>query len=116
MSSFEQQKSSAQAPPEEGKGLLASACFEYMLIELVPMAQRLAEEIYAAELEAAGKKEKDKLKLDDEEMKEAVFYRLESLGYRVGLGLVERCVFPKRPPRVLPLSRHPPIADNDLQV
>ena len=31
-------------------------------------------------------------KLDDEEERDAVFYRLESLGYRVGQGLVERCV------------------------
>ncbi|KAH8673690.1 transport protein particle component-domain-containing protein [Xylariales sp. PMI_506] len=29
-------------------------------------------------------------KLDDEEERDAVFYRLEMLGYRVGLGLVER--------------------------
>jgi len=28
--------------------------------------------------------------LDEEELREAVFYRLESLGYRVGLGVVER--------------------------
>lgn len=27
---------------------------------------------------------------DEEELKETVFYRLESLGYRVGLGIVER--------------------------
>ncbi len=31
-------------------------------------------------------------RLDEEEEREAVFYRLESLGYRVGQGLVERCV------------------------
>ena len=30
--------------------------------------------------------------IDEEEEREAVFYRLESLGYRVGQGLVERCV------------------------
>lgn len=29
-------------------------------------------------------------KLDEEEERDAVFYRLEKLGYRVGLGLVER--------------------------
>ena len=29
-------------------------------------------------------------KMDDEEEREAVFLRLESLGYRVGQGLVER--------------------------
>ncbi|KAI0816236.1 BET3 family protein [Xylaria sp. FL0064] len=31
-----------------------------------------------------------KSKLDEDEEREAVFYRLEGLGYRVGLGLVER--------------------------
>lgn len=29
--------------------------------------------------------------LDDEETKETAFFRLESLGYRVGQGLAERC-------------------------
>jgi len=28
--------------------------------------------------------------VDDEEAREAVFHRLEGLGYRVGLGIVER--------------------------
>lgn len=36
-------------------------------------------------------------KLDDEEERDAVFYRLEMLGYRVGLGLVER--FSRERPR-----------------
>lgn len=31
-------------------------------------------------------------KMDEEEERDAVFYRLEMLGYRVGQGLVERCV------------------------
>lgn len=34
-----------------------------------------------------------KSKLDEDEEREAVFFRLEGLGYRVGLGLVERYVF-----------------------
>lgn len=29
---------------------------------------------------------------DEDETREAVFYRLEGMGYRVGLGVVERCV------------------------
>jgi len=53
--------------------------------------QRLAEQIYATEREAVGGKDKTQ-KIDEEELKEAMFYRLERLGYRVGLGLVERCV------------------------
>lgn len=31
-------------------------------------------------------------KMDEEEERDAVFFRLEILGYRVGQGLVERCV------------------------
>lgn len=31
-------------------------------------------------------------KMDEDEERDAVFYRLETLGYRVGQGLVERCV------------------------
>jgi len=34
--------------------------------------------------------------LDEEDSREAVFHRLESLGYRVGLGVVERYVQPIR--------------------
>ncbi|KAK2811867.1 hypothetical protein FQN50_001905 [Emmonsiellopsis sp. PD_5] len=58
---------------------LSSSCLDLLLIELVPMAERLAEELSGAE----GK-------LDDEEHREATFYRLETLGYRVGQGLAER--------------------------
>ena len=32
-------------------------------------------------------------KMDEEEERDAVFFRLEMLGYRVGQGLVERCVW-----------------------
>ena len=45
------------------------------------MAYRLANELSVSEE-----------RLDDEEEREAVFYRLEMLGYRVGQGLVERYV------------------------
>ena len=58
-----------------------SSCLDHLLIELVPMAHRLANELALADE-----------KLDDEEERDAVFYRLEVLGYRVGQGLVERCV------------------------
>ncbi|KAI9810960.1 MAG: Trafficking protein particle complex subunit 33 [Pycnora praestabilis] len=58
---------------------LNSTCLDLLLIELVPMAYRIADE-----LSMSGEK------LDDEERREAVFYRLDMLGYRVGQGLVER--------------------------
>ncbi|KAI9718968.1 MAG: hypothetical protein M1812_003853 [Candelaria pacifica] len=58
---------------------LNSSCLDFLLIELVPMAQRLADELSIPSE-----------KMDEEERREAVFYRLEVLGYRVGQGLVER--------------------------
>lgn len=98
------------------------------MIELVPMAYRLVNELDAADAlaasdrgagkEGAGNEKRssqeggaagsvagtatsmtsasasattnNNKKLDDEEERDAVFYRLETLGYRVGLGLVER--------------------------
>lgn len=61
--------------------------------------QRLADELYARELAVTGgrlssrrgKKEQPQ-NLDEDELREATFYRLEALGYRVGLGIVERYV------------------------
>ncbi|PGG98550.1 hypothetical protein GX51_06746 [Blastomyces parvus] len=58
---------------------LSASCLDLLLIELVPMAERLAEELSGVE----GK-------LDEEEHREATFYRLETLGFRVGQGLAER--------------------------
>jgi hypothetical protein len=52
---------------------LSSSCFDFLLIELVPMAERIASEISGCD----GNQD-------------TVFYRLESLGYRVGQGLTER--------------------------
>ncbi|KAJ5092243.1 hypothetical protein NUU61_007113 [Penicillium alfredii] len=59
--------------------VLSSSCFDFLLIELVPMAERLAKELSAEHNEP-----------DDEEIRETTFFRLESLGYRVGQGLAER--------------------------
>lgn len=58
---------------------LGASCLDFLIIELVPMAERLARE-----LSTDGKQP------DDEEAREAAFFRLESLGYRVGQGLAER--------------------------
>ncbi|KAL5337103.1 transport protein particle component-domain-containing protein [Aspergillus crustosus] len=66
-------------PPNSTDQLLSASCLDFLLIELVPMAERLAKE-FAAD---------DRL-LGDEEIKETAFFRLESLGYRVGQGLAER--------------------------
>lgn len=113
---------------------VAAACFEFLLIELVPMAYRIAAEVAARENEwlagghrpkneseekAEGKvlegkeKEEEELRVrkrdekltrgfgiggigggiegrEDEEVREGIFWKLDGLGYRVGLGLVER--------------------------
>jgi trafficking protein particle complex subunit 6 len=91
---------------------LNSSCLDLLLIELVPMAYRLANEIDSGERGGAtveGEKKGGSIsagggrtvgtgnvartgtaKMDEDEERDAVFYRLEMLGYRVGQGLVER--------------------------
>jgi hypothetical protein len=56
-----------------------ASCLDLLLIELIPMAERLAQELSGSDD-----------KVDDEVQREVTFYRLETLGYRVGQGLVER--------------------------
>lgn len=62
---------------------LNSSCFDLLLIEMVPLAHRLAAE------STVGRKVGSKA-YDEEEQSEAAFRRLDTLGYRVGQGLVER--------------------------
>ncbi len=99
---------------------LSSSCLDFLLIELVPMAYRVTNELEAASDAATaaaalphgsaasapapsapaapsvsstalgGTGTADSRKMDEDEERDAVFFRLESLGYRVGQGLVER--------------------------
>ncbi|KAI1634155.1 transport protein particle component [Biscogniauxia mediterranea] len=112
---------------------VGTSCLDFLMIELVPMTIRVANELSASagagtnnnnnnaadDAEAgdgAGSSTKNNNgssssggsgnakrrsgsvsvennaagKLDEEEERDAVFFRLEALGYRVGLGLVER--------------------------
>lgn len=111
---------------------LSSSCLDLLLIELVPMAYRVTNELEAASASnpnlpppaaatqtnvATAPSEEDSVSgvgtagaastttaaaaavaggaglrrpMDEEEERDAVFYRLEMLGYRVGQGLVER--------------------------
>lgn len=83
---------------------LSASCLDFLLIELVPMAYRVTNELEASAsaqgttAAAAAPAEKDvsstapRAAMDEEEERDAVFYRLETLGYRVGQGLVERYV------------------------
>lgn len=65
--------------------LLNASCLDLLLIELVPMAERLARELSTADGDSGDGKQPD-----DEEIRETTFFRLDSLGYRVGQGLAER--------------------------
>lgn len=103
---------------------LAASCFDFLLIELVPMAYRVAAELAArdqallsqhghgnGQLFASSKTTaRDRTSLisssadgtgigartgtegevDEDETSEAVFHKLDALGYRVGQGLIER--------------------------
>lgn len=62
---------------------LNSSCFDLLLIEMVPLAHRLAGELSAAP--KMGSKP-----FDEKEQREAAFQKLDTWGYRVGQGLVER--------------------------
>lgn len=64
---------------------LSSSCFDLLLIEMVPLANRMATEL------SATRKDGTKA-IDQEEQREATFRKLDTLGYRVGQGLVERSV------------------------
>ncbi|POR33613.1 Trafficking protein particle complex subunit 6B [Tolypocladium paradoxum] len=100
---------------------LSSSCLDFLLIELVPLAYRVAHErdftpqapetnggpsvesgstsnraVSSGSGAVAGSSSAPR-KLDEEEELGAVHFRLETLGYRVGQGLVER--FSKDRPR-----------------
>lgn len=102
--------------------LVNISCLDLLLIELVPMAYRITADLALREEEwmhgsASRPKRHSGMSndassntvrtdggpvggaggtatVDDEEAREAVFHRLEGLGYRVGLGIVEKCVNP----------------------
>ena len=122
---------------DPSSSLVSSSCFEFLLIELVPLAYRLTGEQAARDTAAdangawtldrpakssgnamgqnSGVSSAQKQLhqragstmtgitglgiggiggavdgMDEEETREAVFWRLDSLGYRVGLGIVDR--------------------------
>lgn len=83
---------------------LSSSCLDFLLIEIVPMAYRVTNELEAAAQGVSATPDEtpqttsqqngvagnSRKLLDEDEERDAVFYRLETLGYRVGQGLVER--------------------------
>ncbi|KAL8710488.1 MAG: hypothetical protein Q9220_004920, partial [cf. Caloplaca sp. 1 TL-2023] len=60
-----------------------TSCFDLLLIEMVPLAYRLAQEL-------AVQRPPPIQSADEEDHREAAFRRLDALGYRVGQGIVER--------------------------
>ena len=62
---------------------LSQSCFDLLIIELVPLAERMARHF---EESLDGPTIND----FDDKLRDGMYIRLESLGYRVGLGLSER--------------------------
>ncbi|KAK3989496.1 trafficking protein particle complex subunit 6B [Cladorrhinum sp. PSN332] len=62
---------------------LSASALDFLLIEMVPMAYRVTNELSTSQTQQTAQ-------LEEDEEREAVFFRLESIGYRVGQGLVER--------------------------
>ena len=73
---------------DPGATFLASSCLDFLLIELVPLAHRVTSERDSGALVASGAATEGGVQ-DDEEA-DAVHHRLETQGYRVGQGIVER--------------------------
>ena len=75
------------APPHNASDpyatFVSSSCIDLLLIEMVPMAYRIANDL--ALPSGNGQKE-----VDEDEQKDVANRKLEALGYRVGQGLVER--------------------------
>lgn len=90
---------------------LSASCLELLMIEIVPMAYRVVRAVddmpvaQSRRIEGDGETPKEKegeaegregewgeRSMDEDEERDVVFNKLEGLGYRVGQGLVERCV------------------------
>lgn len=94
---------SAAMPPYNATDPTASfvnaSCLDLLLIELVPFAYRVTNELELSDASSPGSDAASQVgmrKLDEEEEREAAAYRLDMLGYRVGQGIVERSVVPSR--------------------
>lgn len=93
---------------------LNASCWDLLMIEIVPMAYRLTSSTSSTTSPHSSRPSSlpppssttshstnpnppHEVEIDEEETRDAVFYRLDMLGYRVGQGLVER--FSKDRPR-----------------
>ncbi|OKL56746.1 hypothetical protein UA08_07884 [Talaromyces atroroseus] len=91
--SLDSQSSQQLLTTDPNARFLGVSCLDLLLIEVVPMAERMTAELNGTSSSKTATTETATTisgKLEDEELREATFYRLESLGYRVGQGLAER--------------------------
>jgi hypothetical protein len=98
-------------PSDPHARFVSTSCLDLLLIEIVPMAERITQDLLVNSTtttatttgEGAGGSSNAVAKIEDEELREATFYRLEMLGYRVGQGLAERYIpfYPTTPPTTL---------------
>lgn len=86
-------------PSDPHARFVSTSCLDLLLIEIVPMAERITQDLLVNSTtttttgEGAGGSSNAVAKIEDEELREATFYRLEMLGYRVGQGLAERYIY-----------------------
>uniref|UniRef100_A0A093X9Q3 Trafficking protein particle complex subunit 6B n=1 Tax=Talaromyces marneffei PM1 TaxID=1077442 RepID=A0A093X9Q3_TALMA len=76
-------------PSDPHARFVSTSCLDLLLIEIVPMAERITQDLLVNSTTTDGTNNAV-AKIEDEELQEATFYRLEMLGYRVGQGLAER--------------------------
>ena len=70
---------------------LSTTCMELLLIELVPLAKTLASNpLPLTDTIFLDTNPPTKQDLDDDAEREAMYFRLEPLGFRVGQGIAER--------------------------
>jgi hypothetical protein len=123
--------SSALTAPDPTATLVSLSALDFLLIELVPMAYRITSDLALREEQEDSSSTSKPIDgssdndvgstggtgtgmgmmglghgLDEDETRESVFHRLESLGYRVGLGIVERYVTLILPSRSSPTNTY----------
>jgi hypothetical protein len=83
-------------PSDPHARFVSTSCLDLLLIEIVPMAERITQDLLVnstTTTTTGGVTGGNAVaKIDDDEIREATFYRLEMLGYRVGQGLAERYI------------------------
>lgn len=84
-------------PSDPHARFVSTSCLDLLLIEIVPMAERITQDLLVNSTTSSSSTTADGTsnaiaKIEDDEIREATFYRLEMLGYRVGQGLAERYI------------------------